>query len=100
MADYIRDLRQAKWGLGVNLHGSNPKRSMSALCQKQIYAVRKNSGYSITSSARASSDGDPNPDDCFDGITAGAKAGSGISACLPPPHRARPPPVCHPATGS
>jgi len=35
MADYIRDLRQAKWGLGVNLHGSNPKRSMSALCQKQ-----------------------------------------------------------------
>jgi len=35
MADYIRDLRQAKWGLGVNLHGSNPKRSMSALGQKR-----------------------------------------------------------------
>src|SRR5262245_22101590 len=34
------------------------------------------------------------------GITAGAKAASGISAYLPPPRRARPPPVCHPATGS
>jgi len=34
MADYIRDLRQAKWGLGINLHGSNPKPSMSALGQK------------------------------------------------------------------
>jgi hypothetical protein len=31
---YIRDLRQAKWGLGVSLHGSNLGQPMSALCQK------------------------------------------------------------------
>ena len=37
MADYIRDLRLAKWDLGVGLHGSNPKRSMSALGQKQTF---------------------------------------------------------------
>ena len=35
MADYIRDLRQAKWGLGVSLHGTNPEPLMSALGQKR-----------------------------------------------------------------
>jgi hypothetical protein len=35
MGDYIRDLRQAKWGSGVSLHGSNPEPFMSALGQKQ-----------------------------------------------------------------
>jgi len=29
--DYIRDLRAAKWGLGVGLHGGNPELLMSAL---------------------------------------------------------------------
>ena len=33
--DYSRDLRQAKWGSGVSLHGSNPELSMSALGQEQ-----------------------------------------------------------------
>ena len=31
MADYIRDLRLAKWVSGVSLHGSNPEPPMSAL---------------------------------------------------------------------
>jgi hypothetical protein len=83
MVDYIRDLRLAKWGLGVSLHGSNleppmsalgqkqtfakadqcplcsqkqtspSSRSMSALCQKQTYAVRQIPAYSITASAIA-----------------------------------------------
>jgi hypothetical protein len=35
MPDYIRDLRQAKWGSGVSLHGSNPEPLMSALGQKR-----------------------------------------------------------------
>jgi hypothetical protein len=35
MADYIRDLRPAKWGSGVSLHSSNPEPLMSALGQKQ-----------------------------------------------------------------
>ena len=35
MADYIRDLRQAKWGLGVNLRGNNPQDRMSALGHKR-----------------------------------------------------------------
>jgi hypothetical protein len=30
-ADYIRDLRPAKWGSGSGLHGSNPDLPMSAL---------------------------------------------------------------------
>ena len=38
MADYIRDLRQAKWGSGTNLHGGNPEPPMSALGQKQTSA--------------------------------------------------------------
>jgi hypothetical protein len=29
--DYIRDLRPAKWGSGVSLHGSNIESLMSAL---------------------------------------------------------------------
>jgi hypothetical protein len=33
--DYSRDLRQAKWGSEVSLHGSNPEPFMSALGQKQ-----------------------------------------------------------------
>ena len=36
--DYIRDLRPAKWGSGIRLHGGNPKRSMSALGQKQTFS--------------------------------------------------------------
>jgi hypothetical protein len=35
MTDYIRDLRPAKWDLGVSLHGSNPEPPMSAMGQKQ-----------------------------------------------------------------
>ena len=35
MVDYIRDLRLAKWGLGVSLHGTNPEPLMSALGQKR-----------------------------------------------------------------
>ena len=31
MTDYSRDLRPAKWGSGVILHGSNPEPLMSAL---------------------------------------------------------------------
>jgi len=45
--DYIRDLRQAKWGPGINLHSSNSEPLMSAFGHP----------YSITSSARASSEG-------------------------------------------
>jgi len=30
-SNYSRDLRPAKWGLGVILHGSNPMSLMSAL---------------------------------------------------------------------
>jgi hypothetical protein len=33
--DYIRDLRPAKWGSGVSLHGSNLEPPMSALGQKR-----------------------------------------------------------------
>src|SRR5690349_24915738 len=33
--NYSRDLRHAKWGSGVSLHGSNPKPPLSALGQKQ-----------------------------------------------------------------
>jgi hypothetical protein len=33
--NYSRDLRVAKWGSGVSLHGSNPGPLMSALGQKQ-----------------------------------------------------------------
>jgi hypothetical protein len=58
MADYIRDLRPAKWASGVSLHSSNPKpplsalgqkqtlqsvRTTSALCQEQTYAVQQKS---------------------------------------------------------
>jgi hypothetical protein len=35
MVDYIRDLRLAKWGSGVSLHGGNPEPPMSALGQKR-----------------------------------------------------------------
>ena len=35
MVDYIRDLRLAKWGSGVSLHGSNPEPLMSAMGQKR-----------------------------------------------------------------
>jgi hypothetical protein len=35
MADYIRDLRPAKWGSGISLRGSNRKPPMSALGQKR-----------------------------------------------------------------
>ena len=38
MPDYIRDLRPAKWGSGVSLHGSKPEPLMSALGQKQTSA--------------------------------------------------------------
>jgi len=38
MADYIRDLRPAKWGSGVGLHSSNPKPPMSALGQKRTFS--------------------------------------------------------------
>jgi hypothetical protein len=41
MADYIRDLRPAKWGSGVSLHSSNPEPLMSALGQKRtLQSVR------------------------------------------------------------
>src|SRR5215472_3303619 len=33
--DYSRNLRPAKWDLGVSLHSSNPEPLMSALGQKQ-----------------------------------------------------------------
>src|SRR5215471_19990888 len=33
--NYSRDLRLAKWGSGVSLHGSNPERLMSAMGQKR-----------------------------------------------------------------
>jgi len=32
--DYSRDLRPAKWGSGITLHGSNPEPLMSALLPK------------------------------------------------------------------
>ena len=35
--NYSRDLRPAKWGSGVGLHGSNPEPLMSALGQKQTF---------------------------------------------------------------
>jgi hypothetical protein len=35
MTDYIRDLGQAKWGLGISLRSSNLGPLMSALGQKQ-----------------------------------------------------------------
>ena len=35
MVDYIRDLRPAKWGSGVRLHGNNFEAPMSALGQKR-----------------------------------------------------------------
>jgi hypothetical protein len=35
MHDYSRDLRLAKWGSGVKLHGNNLELSMSALGQKR-----------------------------------------------------------------
>ena len=35
--DYIRNLRPAKWGSVVSLHGSNPEPLMSALGQKQTF---------------------------------------------------------------
>src|SRR6516225_4967974 len=35
LADYIRDLRPAKWGSGLSLRSSNPEPLMSALGQKQ-----------------------------------------------------------------
>jgi hypothetical protein len=38
--DYSRDLRQAKWGSGISLHGGNPEPLMSALGQKQTSARR------------------------------------------------------------
>ena len=34
-ADYSRDSRPVKWGLGVSLHGSNPEPPMSALGHKR-----------------------------------------------------------------
>jgi hypothetical protein len=37
--DYSRDLRSAKWGSGVSLHGNNPEPPMSALGQKGDIAV-------------------------------------------------------------
>ena len=40
MVDYIRDLRLAKWGSGVSLHGSNPEPLMSALGHKQTCAMQ------------------------------------------------------------
>jgi hypothetical protein len=43
--DYSRDLRQAKWGSGCNLHGSNYEPLMSALGQGQTFGyVRDGSG--------------------------------------------------------
>ena len=36
--DYSRDLRPAKWGLGVSLHGSNLEPLMSALGQKRTFS--------------------------------------------------------------
>src|SRR6516225_8704473 len=35
LADYIRDLRPAKWGSGLSLRSSNPEPLMSALGQKR-----------------------------------------------------------------
>jgi hypothetical protein len=35
ISDYSRDLRPAKWGSGVSLHGSKPEPLMSALGQKR-----------------------------------------------------------------
>jgi hypothetical protein len=35
--DYSRDLRRAKWGSGIELHGSNPEPLMSALGQKRTF---------------------------------------------------------------
>ena len=37
--DYSRDLRRAKWGSGVKLHGSNLEPPMSALGQKQTFGL-------------------------------------------------------------
>jgi hypothetical protein len=31
MADYIRDLRPAKWGSMINLRSKNPERSMTGM---------------------------------------------------------------------
>jgi hypothetical protein len=39
--DYNRNLRPAKRGSGLNLHGSNPEPHMSALGQKRTCAVQK-----------------------------------------------------------
>jgi len=39
VADYIRDLRSAKWGSGISLHGINPEPLMSALGQKQTFSA-------------------------------------------------------------
>jgi hypothetical protein len=38
--DYIRDLRPAKWGSGLSLHGTNPEPLMSAMGQKQTSDCR------------------------------------------------------------
>jgi hypothetical protein len=40
MADYIRDLRPAKWGTGNSSQGSNSEPPMSALGQKQTSDCR------------------------------------------------------------
>jgi hypothetical protein len=37
LCNYSRDLRLAKWGLGVSLHSSNPEALMSALGHKQTW---------------------------------------------------------------
>ena len=34
--DYSRDLRPAKWGSGVSLHGNNPEPPMSPLWAKAV----------------------------------------------------------------
>jgi hypothetical protein len=40
-ADYSRELRLAKWGSGVSLHGSNCEARMSALGQRRTLRVPK-----------------------------------------------------------
>jgi len=42
MVDYISNLRLAKWGSGVSLHGSNPEPLMSALPPKADIALITN----------------------------------------------------------
>jgi hypothetical protein len=37
--DYTRDLRRAKWGLGIKLHGNNPEPLVSALGQKRTFCA-------------------------------------------------------------